>query len=135
MFISYNYLFQLNNLAEGESLSNDSYQITTQTITSSGSSRSIVLLVVEFLPSVNLTENATVSTTANDPLNGETYTITQIIAAKPSGEEFAYHYMCKGINIHLPHVLHCALSDYFYIMLLSLTHKTPFLQLDLQYCI
>ena len=76
-------------MTEGDSLSNTSYQITAQTITSGGDNTSIVLLVVEFLPSVNLTENATVTTTVNDPFNGETYTITQIIAAKPSGEEFA----------------------------------------------
>ena len=70
---------------KGETLTNSSYEITTTTITN-GANESIVLLVVEFQPSVNLTENTTAITTVTDPFNGATYTITKIIAARPSGE-------------------------------------------------
>ena len=70
---------------KGETLTNSSYEITTTTITI-GANESIVLLVVEFQPSVNLTENTTAITAVTDPFNGATYTITKIIAARPSGE-------------------------------------------------
>ena len=66
-------------------INDTSYKITTQTITSNGANTSIILLVVEFQSDVNLTENATISATVETPINGVKYTISQIIAAKPSG--------------------------------------------------
>ena len=70
---------------KGETLTNSSYEITATTITN-GANESIVLLIVEFQPIVNLTENTTAITAVTDPFNGATYAITKIIAARPSGE-------------------------------------------------
>ena len=69
-------------------LSNTSYKITANTITTNAANESILLLVVEFQSSVNLSENATSITTVKDPFNSATYTITKIIAARPSGDAF-----------------------------------------------
>ena len=75
-------------------LSNTSYKITANTITTNAANESILLLVVEFQPSVNLSENATSITTVKDPFNGATYTITKIIAARPSGGFSACMALC-----------------------------------------
>ena len=77
---------QLNKLTEGEILGNDSYKITTQAITSSGANSSIVLLTVEFQPTVKLAENTTSITSVTDPFNGANYNILKIFAATPSGK-------------------------------------------------
>ena len=77
---------QLNKLTEGEILGNDSYKITTQAITSSGSNSSIVLLTVEFQPTVKLAENTTSITSVTDPFNGANYNILITFAATPSGK-------------------------------------------------
>ena len=44
-----------------------------------------VVFVVEFLISVNLTDNATLSTAIEDPLSGTIYTFEQLIGIIPSG--------------------------------------------------
>ena len=51
---------------------------------------STVVFVVEFLTSVNLTENATLATAVGDPLSGTTYTVKQLISIIPSGISIYY---------------------------------------------
>lgn len=49
-----------------------------------------VVFVVEFLTSVNLTENATLTTAIGDPLSGTTYSFEQLFSIIPSGTGHLY---------------------------------------------
>lgn len=79
---------QLHNLTDTELQKNSSYNITTLTVMSTtvnGTNVTTVVFVVEFLTSVNLTENTTLTTAVGDPLSGANYTIEQLISIIPSG--------------------------------------------------